>query len=68
MKSSKAAYINRLSDARVRLARQIDVLLSRSGDYDINREPEIGELIKKLRDVLRELEECIAAVWHEEPN
>ena len=65
MKSSKAAHISRLSDARVRLARQIDVLLSRGGAYGINREAEIGELTKKLRDILRELEECIAAVWHE---
>ena len=65
MTDSRAALINRLSEARVRLARQIDMLASLTPDYRINRETQLGDLIKQLQDTLSQVEECIAAVWHE---
>ena len=65
MGNSRAALINQLTEVRVRLARQIDILLSRKPDYSTNREVQIDDLMKQLRATLREVEECIAAVWHE---
>ena len=65
MRDSRAALINQLTEVRVRLARQIDILLSRRPDYSTNREVQIDDLMKQLRTTLREVEECIAAVWHE---
>jgi hypothetical protein len=65
MRDSRAALINQLTEVRVRLARQIDILLSRKPDYSTNREVQIDDLVKQLRATLREVEECIAAVWHE---
>jgi hypothetical protein len=65
MNRSRAALIKSLSDARIRLARQMDLLVSRRSDYGISRKDEIDELIRKVHDTLGEIEKSIAAVWHE---
>ena len=61
----RASHINRLSEARIRLAHQIDQLLGRDTDQGVNRSAEIRELLTKVRDTLAEIEECITAVWRE---
>ena len=65
MTDNRATLINQLTEVRVRLARQIDILLSRTPDYSSNRDAQIDDLMKQLRATLREVEECIAAVWHD---
>jgi hypothetical protein len=58
----KAFLIGRLTEARDTLARQADALASVRSDYSIGRETHVGELIKQLRSILSELEECLAVL------
>jgi hypothetical protein len=46
MKGSRTAVTNRPSEARIRLACQIDILVSRKPDYGVNREAQSTTLKK----------------------
>lgn len=61
MEEDRAAHIKELTEARDRVARQIDVLADCRPYYGMNRKRQIGSLIEKLRETLAELEECMAA-------
>ena len=61
MEEDRAAHIQELTEARDAVARQIDVLTSGRPYYSMDRKVQIADVLKRLRDTLRELEECIAA-------
>jgi len=64
MKDTKAALINRLSEARGRLAHELDMLEGRKSSDGMNREAQVEDLLRQLRSTLGEIEECISALWH----
>ena len=61
MDGDRAAHIKDLTEARNAVERQIEILLTGSPHKATNRDLQIGDLIKQLRNTLKELEECIAA-------
>jgi hypothetical protein len=65
MKNTKAALINRLSEARGRLAHHLDMLAVRKSGDSIDREALAEDFVEQLRSTLREIEECLVALWHE---
>jgi hypothetical protein len=57
---SRAAHIEELTEARDTVARHIDILLTGRPYGGANRQIQVGDLIRQLRDTLSQLEECIA--------
>ena len=64
MKDTKATLINRLSEARSRLAHELDMLEGRKSANGMKREAHVEDLLRQLRSTLKEIEECISALWH----
>lgn len=61
MEEDKATHIKELTKARDTVERQIDILTNGRPYYGFNRGAQIADVMKRLQDTLRELEECIAA-------
>jgi hypothetical protein len=61
MEEDRAAHIKELIKARDAVERQIDVLANGDPRFGQNRELQMDDVLKRLRDTLRELDECIAA-------
>jgi hypothetical protein len=61
MEEDRAAHIKELTEARNAVERQIEILVSGSPPEATNRQLQIGDLIKQLRNTLSELEACIGA-------
>lgn len=68
MDEERARHIKELTEARDAVERQIDLLMSNRPYYGIGRKAQIADVIKRLNDTLRELEECIAAESGESAN
>ena len=62
MQDGLPALISRLTEARDRLARQTDTLVSLRSDHPTDRKVDVGGLIKHLQSTLSEIEDCIAAL------
>lgn len=60
MEEDKATHIKELTEARDAVERQIDLLTNGRPYYAMDRNIQIADVLKRLRDTLRELEECIA--------
>jgi hypothetical protein len=61
MEEDRAAHIKELIKARDAVERQIDVLANGDPRFGQNRELQMDDVLRRLRDTLRELDECIAA-------
>jgi hypothetical protein len=61
MEEDRAAHIKELIKARDVVERQIDVLANGDPRFGQNRELQMDDVLRRLRDTLRELDECIAA-------
>ncbi len=61
VRDSTVAYIRKLTEARDRVARQIEILEGGRPYYAINREAQIRDVLEKLHRTISELEECIGA-------
>jgi hypothetical protein len=61
MDEHTAVHIKELTKARNAVERQIDILTNCRPEYGINRKAQITDVLNRLHDTLRELEECIRA-------
>jgi hypothetical protein len=61
MEEDRAAHIKELIKARDAVERQIDVLTNGDPRFGQNRKLQMDDVLRRLRDTLRELDECIAA-------
>jgi hypothetical protein len=61
MEDDRAAHIKELIKARDAVERQIDVLTNGDPHFGQSRKIQMDDVLRRLRDTLRELEECIAA-------
>ncbi len=61
MDNDSATYLKELIEARNAVEHQIELLAGGSPPQATNRELQIGDLVNRLRNTLRELDECIAA-------
>lgn len=60
MDEDRASHIKELVEARDAVARQIDILMTGRPYYGMDRKAQIADVLKRLRNTLRELEGCIA--------
>lgn len=61
MEEDRATHIKELIEARDAVERQIDVLMNGDPHFGENRKVQMADVLRRLRDTLRELEECVAA-------
>ncbi len=61
MEDDRATHIKELIRARDAVERQIDVLTNGDPHFGQNRKVQMADVLRRLQETLRELEECIAA-------
>ena len=61
MEEDRATHIKQLIEARRAVERQIDVLTNCDPRFGENRNVQMDDVLRRLRDTLRKLEECIGA-------
>jgi hypothetical protein len=60
LEDTRQAHIRELIEARNAVERQINILIGGRPYYGFNRQLQIADVLKRLRDTLAELEECIS--------
>jgi hypothetical protein len=61
LEDTRQAHIRELIEARNAVERQINILVGGRPYYGFKRQRQIADVLKRLRDTLAELEDCISA-------